>query len=234
MPDLLQRLPELVMKSLEQKIFEGDWPPGTRLPPERQLSKDMDVSRNSLRDAIQRLVSRGLLETRQGSGTRVVEHPETSYQGKMEDLLISCPSLHKNTLDFRLLLESEAVKLATLYATEAQKTELVELAIALDKTFDNIDIEKDQQFHLKIAEYSGNPLIFHSLKQLGNLLTESIIDNTSALFARPEVLRHHRKRHLPIARAIQFGHCQRAAEAIKDHFVLFQDLLRDKQTGKYE
>ncbi|NEK56097.1 GntR family transcriptional regulator, partial [Rhizobium leguminosarum] len=52
---------EGVMRQMETSLLDGTWPPGSRLPAERALAEQYDVSRNTVREAIQRLAARGLL-----------------------------------------------------------------------------------------------------------------------------------------------------------------------------
>jgi len=66
-----ERLADVIARQLEKLILEGVLNPGERLPPERELSRELDVSRPSLREALQKLEASGLLETRHGGGTYV-------------------------------------------------------------------------------------------------------------------------------------------------------------------
>ncbi|MBU6493854.1 MAG: winged helix-turn-helix domain-containing protein, partial [Burkholderiales bacterium] len=71
-PTVARGLLGRVVKDLENRILEGSWRERTRLPSERALAESHGVSRATVREAIQRLVARGLLETRRGSGVFVV------------------------------------------------------------------------------------------------------------------------------------------------------------------
>lgn len=67
-----------VTERLKRAILSGVYPPGTRLPPEREMAANWGVTRGTARSALQRLVQSGLVESRQGSGTRVAEYVESS------------------------------------------------------------------------------------------------------------------------------------------------------------
>ncbi|MFM7123320.1 MAG: GntR family transcriptional regulator, partial [Fluviibacter sp.] len=67
------RLSDTVARQLEQRILEGALKAGDRLPAERELALELGVSRPCLREAIQKLASRGLLYSRQGGGTYVAD-----------------------------------------------------------------------------------------------------------------------------------------------------------------
>ena len=61
---VVQRLSDTIVHELERRILDGALKPGDRLPPERELSVELGVSRPSLREAIQKLVSKGMLFSR--------------------------------------------------------------------------------------------------------------------------------------------------------------------------
>ncbi|MDE2308709.1 MAG: GntR family transcriptional regulator, partial [Xanthomonadaceae bacterium] len=63
------RLSDTIANDLERRILEGVLSAGERLPPERELAEQLGVSRPSLREALQKLASKGLVRTRQGGGT---------------------------------------------------------------------------------------------------------------------------------------------------------------------
>src|SRR6476646_1606680 len=67
-----------VIEQLQTQITSGEWPVGTRIPPEPDLAAQLGVGRNTLREAVLALVHAGLLERRQGSGTFVVGAHELS------------------------------------------------------------------------------------------------------------------------------------------------------------
>src|SRR5699024_2510610 len=107
-------LVEQVVSQIEHLIESGHWSVGDRLPPEMELMKEFDVSRNTLREAIRALVHAGLLETKQGSGTIV---KSTSALGVALHRQVEKSNLYE-TLEVRLALEREAAQLAALRRNE--------------------------------------------------------------------------------------------------------------------
>ena len=69
----------LLPASLERRILEGSLKPGDRLAPERELAIEFGVSRPSLREAIQKLASKGMVQSRQGGGTYVTDRLESTF-----------------------------------------------------------------------------------------------------------------------------------------------------------
>jgi DNA-binding FadR family transcriptional regulator len=81
------KLSDVIEQQLEFLILEGTLRPGEKLPPERELAKQFDVSRPSLREAIQRLEAKGLLLRRQGGGTFVQSSLWQSFSDPLVELL---------------------------------------------------------------------------------------------------------------------------------------------------
>ena len=75
----VSRISDAVAIELERRILEGSLKPGARLTPERDLCVELGVSRPSLREAIQKLVSKGMLVTRHGGGTYVTDRLDAPF-----------------------------------------------------------------------------------------------------------------------------------------------------------
>src|SRR5437763_5227517 len=73
-----QRVAEEIVEQLRGLILKGSYAPGDKLPPERRLAEELGVNRASLREAIKSLEQMGLVKTRQGDGTRVLDFMRTA------------------------------------------------------------------------------------------------------------------------------------------------------------
>src|SRR5262245_46133338 len=73
-----QRVAEEIVEQLRGLILQGSYIPGQKLPPERRLAEELGVNRASLREAIKSLEQMGLVKTRQGDGTRVLDFMQTA------------------------------------------------------------------------------------------------------------------------------------------------------------
>lgn len=95
------KLSDVIEQQLEFLILEGTLRPGEKLPPERELAKQFDVSRPSLREAIQRLEAKGLLLRRQGGGTFVQSSLWQSFSDPLVELLSDHPESQFDLLETR-------------------------------------------------------------------------------------------------------------------------------------
>ncbi|GHY81338.1 pyruvate dehydrogenase complex repressor [Vibrio cholerae] len=96
------KLSDVIEQELERLIVEGTLSPGQQLPPERELAKQFEVSRPSIREAIQRLEAKRLLTRRQGGGTFVSDRIWQSFSDPLLNLLSSHSETQLDLLEARL------------------------------------------------------------------------------------------------------------------------------------
>ena len=97
---------ETVLRKLEQALLDGSLPANARLPAERVLAERYDVSRNTIREAIQRLSARGLVRSRPGAGVYVTDQLRTGMSSSpWGQLVADHPAVRDDILEFRRVLE---------------------------------------------------------------------------------------------------------------------------------
>ncbi len=147
------KLSDVIEQQLEFLILEGTLRPGEKLPPERELAKQFDVSRPSLREAIQRLEAKGLLLRRQGGGTFVQSSLWQSFSDPLVELLSDHPESQFDLLETRHALEGIAAYYAALRSTDEDKDRIRELhhAIELAQESGDLDAESEAVLQYQIA-----------------------------------------------------------------------------------
>src|SRR5947209_5917758 len=122
------RVAEEIVEQLRGLILRGQYAVGDKLPPERRLAEELGVNRASLREAIKKLEHMGLVKTRQGDGTRVLDFMQTAGVELVSHLVVGeqGPNLQMcvDMFDFRRWFGREAARLAAERATDEQLTEL--------------------------------------------------------------------------------------------------------------
>ncbi|GHZ39499.1 pyruvate dehydrogenase complex repressor [Vibrio cholerae] len=108
------KLSDVIEQELERLIVEGTLSPGQQLPPERELAKQFEVSRPSIREAIQRLEAKRLLTRRQGGGTFVSDRIWQSFSDPLLNLLSSHSETQLDLLEARHALEGICAYFAAL------------------------------------------------------------------------------------------------------------------------
>ena len=156
-PLIKRSLVDQALEQLRQRITQGTWAIGERLPTEPELSAELGISRNTVREAMRVLAFSGLIEIRQGDG---------SYLRSMTDPLGAMRALSHCTLEqaqeTRQILEVEAVGLAAVRRTEADLTALHE-ALKASAVLYHGDLEAyisaDLVFHTRLVNAASNPAL---------------------------------------------------------------------------
>ena len=169
---------EQVYKQMQTLLIDGVWKNGEKLPSENELCEQFGVSRVTIRQAMQKLKALGLIETRTGSGSYVrTVDLDDSLQDLVPMMYIGKTS-DKQVFQFREMIDSESVRIATQMATEddfqALEKLLQEMQGAADANDRELFSEKDLAFHMTIVTITGNPLIIKTNQILHNVLSESM------------------------------------------------------------
>ena len=157
-PALKRSLVDIALEQIRQRIDNGTWPLGQRLPPEPELAEIIGISRNTVREAVRVLTFSGVLDVRQGDGT---------YVRACADPLAAMQALARSSveqaLEARGMIEIEASRLAASRRTE---DDLVDLRVALAASAarsGHEDLEDyivhDLAFHQRVVDSAHNPVL---------------------------------------------------------------------------
>jgi len=157
------------IEQIRELVASGAWGPGTRLPREVELAKQLGLSRNSLREAVRALSQARVLEVRQGDGTYV----SSLDPGELLEPTLSATHLLRGRtvlelFEVRRMLEPEAAALAAqrgdAEVVTALRKELERMVAAGDRPEDLV--EADSAFHDVIAGAPGNGVLKALLRSL--------------------------------------------------------------------
>lgn len=170
---------DLIISQIRELISSGKVKPGEKLPPERKLAEHLGVSRNLVREAINKLQIYGIVKVQPQSGTIVTGIGIVALEGLISDILKIEDTDFKCLVDTRILLEKEAARLA---AINRSSDNLIEMNKALNLyeqklVNGNPAIEEDLLFHIKIGEASKNSV----LKSLMMIITPDIVNSFTQL-----------------------------------------------------
>lgn len=160
-----KRLFQSVAEQISELIDAGAYPPGTRLPGERELAEKLGVSRVTIREAEIALQAIGRLEIKTGSGVYVSEGPAAGQA--------SLPKASAfEVTEARLIVESESAALAAHNISDEGIASLAELVEQMGTDDEELANRADEQFHLTIAEATNNAAIIHSIQSLWRMREE--------------------------------------------------------------
>lgn len=223
------RVSDSVASSLERRILEGSLKPGDRLPPERELSIELGVSRPSLREAIQKLASKGMLQSKQGGGTYVTDRLESMFFDPWQEMMGTHPNLREDLLEFRRMLEGQAAEWAAERATEGDLMRLSQAFEAMNEAFDADDLDHrsnaDIAFHQAIGEATHNVLIGHLSAALLRLMQDNIRLNLGELKNIPAAISLLKSQHAAIHTAITERKPAAARAAAETHIDFVRESL---------
>lgn len=210
---------EEVVARLREMIHRGELRSGDRLPPERDLAKQLGVSRPTLRAGIRTLAAVGILQSRQGAGTFVVEADASPVLDANPLRLMA--SLHgfsnEEMFEARIALEMAVAALAAERATgeqlAAMSEEVAEMFAALGEPEEYL--VHDMRFHQTIAAASGNRI----LTALMNMIASILFETRSKTVHRALDLKESADMHRQIYRAIRDRNPDAARQAMREHLL---------------
>nr|WP_154324419.1 transcriptional regulator LldR [Pantoea sp. 201603H] len=216
-------------------ISEHRLTPGARLPAERQLAQIMGVSRSSLREAIQKLNSQGILVSRRGGGT-FLRHEEPIWSEArlvmpLSRLLADDPGYRYDVLEARIAIESSTAWHAASRATAEDKAHLTVCYDAMQRISDRDDPDlaahSDVRFHLAIAEASHNLVLLQAMRGLFDLLQSSVMQSRQRMYTLPVIFEQLAQQHRDIYQAIMLGDAEKARDCTVHHLTFVAQTLHN-------
>lgn len=212
---------EEVFLQMKQLILDRDWKSGDKLPSEGELCKLFDVSRVTVRNALQKLVALDLIETRLGDGSYVKMIDDTASFNRLVPTVYFEENLD-SILEFRREIESGTCAIA---ACRANENDIQELRNIL-KTMENLqdDLEQlalaDLDFHYKIAQISRNALIIKTYEIISDVYRSHMKGMVKKMGGEIGIF-YHKK----IVDSIEAGDCDRARSYMYDHIMENQKFI---------
>lgn len=215
---------EQVVEQIKSMIINGALKKGDKLPTERELAEQLQVSRTSIREAIRALEVIGLVEPRQGAGNYIKENFESSLFEPLSMMFLLEKGKPHDIFEIREAMELETAMLAADRISDAELKNLKEL---LDKIKDCEDEDSniilDKAFHYTIARASGNVLIINVLNVISHLIDEFIKDARRNILTAKSNKEELNNLHEQIYYALKDRDVGEAYRAMKGHFKLIED-----------
>ncbi|HEX6634091.1 MAG TPA: FadR/GntR family transcriptional regulator [Usitatibacter sp.] len=207
-----RRLYRRIADQIAELVERGEYRPGERLPPERDLARQLRVSRPSVREALIALEVEGYVEVRVGSGVYVCDRRAAHAE-------LPADSGPFELIEARALVESECAALAARNASPAQVRAIDRAIDAMAAAHDHgrVALAPDRQFHLRIAEASGNSALALVVKTLWQQRTGPLFLRLEHHFDTPALWSVAIREHRAIARAIARRDPAAARAAMRRH-----------------
>lgn len=224
-----------IVESLGASIQDGQLQPGDKLPTEAEIMARFEVSRTVVREALSKLQASGLVETRHGIGTFVLEKPDLdNFRIDPADFATIADVI--SVLELRISLETEAAGLA---AQRRSDDNLASMAAALQAFRESVDADSDAvppdfQFHMEIARATGNRHFADLMNYLGTMIIPRTRLNTplKAPEGRLNYLYRVHGEHESIYHAIRNQDPDAARAAMRTHLSNSRERLRNAQVSE--
>lgn len=213
-----ERVSERVAQELMGLIAAGTLVPGERLPGERSLAEMMNVSRVSVRAALQELKAQGFIVAVQGGGTRVSRGVQESDSPLMRLVRADTRNYH-DLAELRAHIETWAARRAAVRASDEQVAEIARTCetMADPNTPPETQNAQDYAFHLAIGKASQSAVYMHLMEMMGDILERTIAYTRSALCSSPDERNQLIAEHRRIVNAIRNRDPDEAEHAMTRH-----------------
>lgn len=211
-------LKERVMRQLTGLIERGALNPGDQLPSERELSEELQVSRGTVREAVQFLQALGLVEIRHGSGTfvRLTTDPGELREEWREWTIRHAKRVH-DLLEIRKGLEPFAAELAAQRAGDQDLAAMEEALAQMQRATDSPDVtalvQADLAFHHALCAGAGNA----ALSEFADALGEQLVPERGTIWNLPGRPARSLVEHRAICDAVCAGDAEGARRAVLEH-----------------
>ena len=217
-----------IFEELQQRIRQGDWLPGDRIPSITQLAKELQVGSGTIREALRSLQSIGMIKIEHGSGVYVTgARPSTGLSSYFQDV---GDGLLLALAETRRILEPELASLAAERGTDEELMEIEGLVSKMEEEqkHGNDFAELDVLFHRQIAKAARNPILYQTMEGVSDLFLES----RRAILLDPNAVLRALRYHALIAEALRLRNASQARLLMQGHMNSMLDEVLASQARK--
>jgi len=208
-----------IAEQIRSSILAGDFAPGDKLPPERELAEMFGVSRPSVREALNILSSAGMVMSYQGGGTVVLSLVGDTVGNYLFELIRSEQERALDVIEVRKGIESWTAYYAAKRATPDDLERMKEIVDGMESNLGStkISLELDANLHIVIARATHNIVWLHLMQSLFDAMKEFQQSVWRAVYITQEDYQILFNDHKQIYEAIRSGDCNAARQAMLEH-----------------
>ena len=224
-----RNISDQVYEQLRDMIYRGELGPGERLSSERDMASLFKVGRPTVRNAVQRLMDQGLVESRRGIGTFVLPQDQSIEKRPLLKVLNNEAFTIADFLEVRMALESKSAELAARRATDEDIQLITKKIERMDR--ERIDrkirISTDISFHMNIAYASKNIVQIHLMKSIYDVQIYAMTYSYRAVLESLRIDDLIDQQHDHIFESIRNHDPKRAREAMEEHITTLLNICRE-------
>ncbi|MEU5212790.1 FCD domain-containing protein [Streptomyces sp. NPDC020742] len=210
-------LVEQATQRLRDRITEGHWPVGSKLPGETTLAKALGVGRSTVREALRALAGAGLVQPRQGAGVFVLATaPTEDWPTRLRRAAVA------DVYEVRAMVELQAARLAAVRRTDADvaalRSALEGRRTAAATGDDAAFVDADIALHAAAVDAAHNSVLTDLFREFAPALRQGLIDLVELLGLRDEDPQHGDARHAALVEAVAAGDGDAASRTLEEEF----------------
>jgi len=169
---------DMVFGQLKKAILDGVFLPGDKLPSENELCAQLGVSRPSVKMAVQRLCTLGVVETRAGDGSYITKFNPSVLFGQVADFLVNKDNIHE-VAEYRMHMEIMCAQLAAKRATKEDFAKMDSIVNKMEEALQEGNVEEhsrlDYLLHLTIAKATKNQFLINMYTMMDSINMQYIL-----------------------------------------------------------
>jgi GntR family transcriptional repressor for pyruvate dehydrogenase complex len=214
-----------LVDSVISSIANGEYTPGSKLPPENYYVKEYGLSRVTVREAFKKLNSMGVVSIRQGDGTFVKAIKPFGINRAVLPLLMANRETIEDVYETRIIIEEAILELVIRLRSNGDILALRGIVSEMGRAVYASDVEEyntlDDNFHDKLTEICGNPVLASIYDSLAVIRKSNIRKSNSSMKSIEKSIKDHQD----ILDAIEQKDGARAKDLMRRHLVYSQQML---------
>lgn len=219
-----KKIYEVVIEEIQKQIISGTLNRGDKLPTERDLAEQLNVSRTSVREAMRALEVLGIIHVKQGGGNFIKDRFDDALVEPLSMMFMLNESHPREIVDLRKIIEVESAYRAAERITDEEIEELRgivdQLRIQTKLKNETMSVKFDKAFHYSICRIADNFLFSNILNMLSNLMDALIEDARGIILLKEENQDVLIDQHEKIFYALESKDSKAAAHAMREHITL--------------
>lgn len=214
---------EIVIEQIQKKIITGELKVGDQLAPERELVQDLDISRSTLREALKALEVMGVIQSKRGNGSFVVNNTENSVYKPLSLSFVLSNGKNEDIMEARRVIEGYTASKAAEKATEEDVQSLYAILDKIDGAETVAEKSRfDSEFHYAIGRICGNTLLDLMLQGISYVFDLFIEQMVEKAYLDQHSYTEINDEHRPIVDAIADHDVERAKISMLHHINLIE------------
>lgn len=208
-----------IAEQIRSSILAGEFNPGDKLPPERELAELFGVSRPSVREALNILAAAGLVESYQGGGTVVKSLVETTTGPPLSELIKAERERALDVIEVRKSMEAWTAYYAAQRALPEDVRRLEAIVTEMERNLDEMKSSQDldANFHIVIAQATHNVVWLHMMQSIFDAMKEFQQGVWRAVYLTEEDHRLLYRHHRAVFEAIRDRNPEKARDEMLTH-----------------